>query len=339
MKIKNPAPGSCFLLELGEGTKIAYGNRTCSKKHYGIENTLPLSKLIIYNHTYVENKVYNIRFSGTDGLLNETVTSTIAITPNPCQINSVTLSNIAATRSSSTRILRSLSFTIRSQYDIKCQDASGALPAWDVYKHDGKDFVLHKKVTTTTSNLLLEPLTLPYGEYKVVLTLTLQGVKGVYLSCTGFFEVTKTPLVAKILQGSAMRRPANQPITLDGSESRDPDSNERSNTTMTYEWFCCDIPYKEINLNATALTSLACRNAACGNITQVCGNFKHAFPGSNSKSVVVPKSLFPEASSLLVKLRIQEGNREAIAFTVIQRVNKSIPSIEIRCVLFLFHFI
>ncbi|KAK3727528.1 hypothetical protein QZH41_006576 [Actinostola sp. cb2023] len=275
-----------------------------------------------------EDGVYTMRFNGTNGLLNEFATSPIAITQHPCRIINVSIDNIAVTMSAATRVLRSLSFVIRSKYSIRCDDATGAVLEWDIQRREGHDFVRHQTIATTTSYLIVQPLSLEYGAYKIKLTLTLKGVEGVFQFSSGYFEVTKTPLVAVMLQGSGIRRAENEPISLDGSKSRDPD---KANSTLQYKWFCRDIPYKDIDLAVIPLTSLACANGTCDNVTQSCGRYRSSLLGNAAKAIVLVPELLAGISTVLVQLEIQEGNRIARASTVIQRVNDTVPSLEIRC--------
>lgn len=330
MQVKNPAPKSCFLLDLGDGNRAAYGDGNCSKKYYGIEETLPIQKRMLYNNTYKSVGVFSIRFEGTDSLLNESVTSSIAITEKPCRILSVSLENVATTSESATRILKSRQFVIRSKYEIKCSSAVGAMLKWNIYKSQSGSFVSHSVVSTTTSSLVIEPRSTDYGVYKIELTLTLNGVEGILESTEGFIEVTKTPLSAMIVQGSAIRRSWDETIQLDGSESHDPDEGERNNSRLIFRWFCFDINETIDNIDETPLLSLK-QVVKSQNISRVsCGRYREHFPGNTDPSIVLKPELLSGQKTVLVELEIEEGNRQARAFTLVQRVNSTVPSLIIK---------
>ena len=57
-------------------------------------------------------------------------------------------------------------------------------------------------------------------------------------SALGFFNVTKSPLIADILGGNKVTRGKGSDITLDGSASSDPDVGTGDNSSMQFTWLC-----------------------------------------------------------------------------------------------------
>ncbi len=80
--------------------------------------------------------------------------------------------------------------------------------------------------------------TLDYGQYFVDFRTALEGHPLVISSALGFFNVTKSPLIADILGGNKVTRGIGSVITLDGMASSDPDVEPGDQSSMQFTWLC-----------------------------------------------------------------------------------------------------
>ena len=90
----------------------------------------------------------------------------------------------------------------------------------------------------TSAELTLEKRTLPYGSYRVEFTVTVQVGPDIDTKDTGYFNIVKSPLIARIAGGNQVVRGLGTVITLDGSPCRDPDVEPGNYTDMQFYWLC-----------------------------------------------------------------------------------------------------
>lgn len=84
----------------------------------------------------------------------------------------------------------------------------------------------------------LQKRKLDYGLYFVDFRAALTSQPLVISSALGFFDVTKSPLIADILGGNKVTRGKGSVITLDGTASRDPDVESGDHSSMKFTWLC-----------------------------------------------------------------------------------------------------
>ena len=100
--------------------------------------------------------------------------------------------------------------------------------------HIEKTIILDSRSTEWT----LQKRTLDYGLYVVEFRVAYASQPTVISSALGFFNVTKSKLIADILGGNKVTRGKGSPISLDGSASRDPDAESGNHSSMAFTWLC-----------------------------------------------------------------------------------------------------
>ncbi|XP_032239241.2 uncharacterized protein LOC5513821 isoform X2 [Nematostella vectensis] len=334
VNILNAPLGSCFMIDVGDGLRVAYGDKNCSVENYGISNVLPLKKAFTFNHTYSRHGIFKAILKGSGNLIKEEVTSNITITERPCNILTIGFINIAKTSVTSTRLQKSRDFTVRSSYTIKCDDANGAVLDWEVFQNNSNGVLKSMlKKSTSTSQLTIEARSLDYGIYRVSLRLTLEGVAGISDTTEGYINVVPTPLEVVIKQGSAFRRSQNDDITIDGSESRDPDKTGSMNKTLNFLWFCyLANEIAEVNITNRPVSSLI-ESVPAKNQSEEdsCARFVLSRSYVTMSSIQLSPQLIRQ-QIIMIELIVKEGNRHARTTSVMQLYNSSMPILYIRCV-------
>lgn len=77
-----------------------------------------------------------------------------------------------------------------------------------------------------------------YGLYYFKFTGTIEGQPGFTANSFGYIEVTSTTLVVNITGASQASQGHNKTLTLDGSQSYDPDVGKGDYTGLNFTWLC-----------------------------------------------------------------------------------------------------
>ena len=163
-----------------------------------------------------------------------------------CLPPDVSISNLPerSKRESPVAILRSKDFITQAIVGkAECNSSQTLLFAWYLFKYKveasgnvyiEKTILLDSRSTEWT----LQKRTLHYGLYFVEFRVAYASQPTVISSALGFFNVTKSKLVADILGGNKVTRGKGSLISLEGSASRDPDVESGNHSSMEFTWLC-----------------------------------------------------------------------------------------------------
>ncbi|KAM5135124.1 polycystin-1-like [Mantella aurantiaca] len=113
-----------------------------------------------------------------------------------------------------------------------------ALYLWQIYKGAdcSNNILTVPKLDTSKTSLSIPGHTLNIGIYCLLFTITLEGTP-LFNNATHVFQVRHSSLVAQIHGGSKRIWPVDLDLSLDGTQSYDPDLDEgQKETDMEYEW-------------------------------------------------------------------------------------------------------
>lgn len=140
-----------------------------------------------------------------------------------------------------TTIFRSRSHIFEARVDFKCA-AYKTKYQWQIFQESNctnaslkSEVNFNGHVDPTSPLLLLPKHTLDVGQYCLVFTVSFQGTPLLVQQNTTT-RVVNSPLVAVISGGSKRLWSTLYDLTLDGSESHDPDTSPGEEDTLQYEW-------------------------------------------------------------------------------------------------------
>ena len=243
------ATNACYLFDLDNGTKMVYKDNestVCEPDCSLPTNKKSFSGLqITFKHNYTFIRNYKVKLTACNIVSKIEVNEEAAILALPCRYPEVNIteSHAAKNRTSAPKYKKSESFKVSSSNKIDCEASHETSKLWEIYKISETD-VNDTKITppknlfVKDATLVVSPRTLDYGCYRVVLTLTMLSVDGVFNSATAFLCIIPSPLLPGIAGGSALAIGFGKNYTVDASPSYDPDVDPDNRDGITFEWFC-----------------------------------------------------------------------------------------------------
>lgn len=323
---------SCFVLDLGNDDGVLFGSSNCSLANTtGFEQISSfVYPLVYYNYTYTVAGTYKISWIGQSGIENASVHTTVRITELPCSTPKVSLPNIADNPLQATGIFRSVQFIIRSRYEIDCEGATGAVLQWEIFRNEtDKGLVLHARNETKTSSLIIQPNVLDYGTYCIKLKFLLTNAYGLFGAAEGYLKIVTSDLIIDMQEGSANMRMFSQPITINATGSKDPDTTDQSG--LEFSWYCYNMSDRWLEFNDTEYPLSTLQSVLKQENTLPNGCFSE--DGNltmNGSFIDLPRQNMLQNGVYLVMLVLKTGNREARKGTVVQISHGQISHFHIR---------
>ncbi|XP_071948700.1 polycystin-1-like protein 2 [Antedon mediterranea] len=180
-------------------------------------------------------------------LVNSRTSSSIAyVQLRPCQLPDIHIRDGSEVTSDLFKYKRYQNILFIPVIKLDCQGSIQTILDWKVFKISGtfsipdetNEYHLPSNIKTSLKEFYIPSFTLDYGYYIFQLTVTMvmrDGSIGVSNVDHSKLEVVETSLVAWIIGGSLIRTGWYNNITIDGSESHDPDS---AVAKFVYNWFC-----------------------------------------------------------------------------------------------------
>lgn len=170
---------------------------------------------------------------------------------------------------------------------------------------------------------------LVYGVYQVIFKATMPGDPEGLSTGEGYFNITKSPLVAEIAGGSKITRGIGNAVGLDGAPSKDPDVEPGDHSLMQFVWLCKN---QQETFPNSSLASLPVVTESSGPGIGGCFGTGIGRLDSNSITVTLATSKMIAGESYYVKLVVTKDDREADFVQEIEVVNGDPPEITIRSV-------
>ncbi|XP_069373627.1 polycystin-1 isoform X2 [Paralichthys olivaceus] len=201
---------------------------------FGDSTKALVTDLRTVNHTYYIAGKYSVMARVVNSVSHVSTQLHLEVEELQCSSPQVSLVQSQST------IYRSRPSFFEASVDVNCS-VYKTMYQWDIYR--GSDFTtlsgnkvfLRSQVDAASPLLLLQRHTLDVGQYCLVFTVTLQETP-VFVQRTTIITVVHSPLVPVIKGGSHKLWPSLSNLTLDGSESYDPDAEPGVEDTLEYHW-------------------------------------------------------------------------------------------------------
>ena len=173
----------------------------------------------------------------------------------------------------------------------------------------------------------LQKRMLDYGQYYVDVRATYSNQPSVISSALGFFTISKSQLIADIAGGNKVTRGKGNPISLDGSASRDPDVEPGNHASMHFTWLC---KKRQEHFPNGSLDSLPVINNSLGPGSGGCFGTGVGKLSSNGSIVKLDTSQMTVGEMYDVKLIVTKDNRIDDFIQEIKIVSGNPPQVTIR---------
>ena len=242
--IGQPGTDSCFLVDLGNNTRILYkgfDNVSCDNALKIANDTKVLASL---NFTillqYWKEMRYAVNLTAMNSVSNVTIRGWVIILPLPCKYPVVQIPDAGRTLETRTKYFRAEYISIKSRCTIDCLASRKTTFYWSLIKissgDDNGTILDTHNFDTTLSVLIIPRQTLPYGTFRVNLNVSMVGLPLVHTVFDSYLEIMPSPLVASIIGGSRWIQSVYDKVIIDASPSHDPDYKDKQG--IKYIWYC-----------------------------------------------------------------------------------------------------
>ena len=244
LKIKRFGTYSCFRWDLGDGTDIFYGVRSCQE--YASTNSLYLNEIpfgqpsIALSHTYPDIREYNVSVFAFNHVSNDTLYVIATVDDWPCEKPEVSFPSDYALPLT---IMRSEPLHFFANVTVNCTKTTVFKVTLEVFRQSDQHLVGHLSAFES-HRVTFSPRTFEYGRYGITYTVDLilshpiLDVDGMQTTAGFELEVIKTPLVVGIVNGAHHGSYWNRSVIINAENmTYDPDYPDDANS-LQYTWFC-----------------------------------------------------------------------------------------------------
>ncbi|XP_033098968.1 polycystic kidney disease protein 1-like 2 [Anneissia japonica] len=337
--LKHIGTGSSFTLDTGDGNLLIWD---LPVKQTEVINCLPSGLNLpfeptkyyssILHHQYLLDGKYTANATAQNFVTTRTDISTAFVQLRPCLLPEIHIRDGISDSNISIQYERSHNILFSRDIKWDCQESIGPRLTWKVFKISGafsipdptNEYHLPPSIKTSLTEIFIPSFTLEYGHYIFELTVTMvlrDGSLGISNSDNSMLEVVETPFVARILGGSLIVIGWYNNITIDGSDSYDPDS---PTPNFNYNWFCR-------LMNETFpddVISLIDKKASSG------GCFQEGLYVNSGSQLFIPAQTLEGNQTFVIRLVITEPGRKSVHTEQTIFVSPgNPPSIGIRCLM------
>ncbi|KAM3591453.1 uncharacterized protein V6R79_002157 [Siganus canaliculatus] len=240
------------------------------------------------NHTYYISGIYSVMVKVLNGVSHVSTQLIIKVEELQCS------SPQASIVQSQSTIFRSRPNVFEASVDVNCS-AYRTLYLWEIFKQStctntsskisGNKVTLRGQIGATSPIFLLPQHALNVGQYCLVFTASLQGTPLAVQQATTF-TVMHSRLVAVIKGGSQRTWSSLSDLILDGSESKDPDTEPGVEDALQYDWTF-------ITVNSTD------------------SNFMEQSNGTNSSRITIVSTWLKPNTVYIFSLTVHKAGRRA----------------------------
>lgn len=155
-----------------------------------------------------------------------------------CFVQSVNIDKLGEDESAPFTLTRLTPFTIQGSVGDSCEVANGTLLEWRITEISGIMDNSSTVVSSGKTEWKIEKRTVDVGLYRVEFRSWLASAPDVNKTAYAYIRIKPSSLVAAIAGGGYILHGYGEPITLNASESHDPDFGERNHTGMKFTWLC-----------------------------------------------------------------------------------------------------
>ena len=237
---------SCFLVDLGNNTRILYKgfqDVSCDDELKRTNNTKVLPSLnftILFQ--YLKKRIYAVNLTAMNSVSNLTKHGWVIILPLPCKFPVVRIPDAGRTLQTRTKYFRAEYISIKSRCTIECLASRETTFQWDLIAistgDDNGTILQTDGFDKTLSVLIIPPRMLPYGRLRVKLNVSMVALPLVHTVFDSYLEIMRSPLVAAVIGGNYWIQSVNKKVIIDASPSHDPDYGLEDKQGLKYIWYC-----------------------------------------------------------------------------------------------------
>lgn len=237
---------SCFLVDLGNNTRILYKgfqNVSCDNELKRTNDTKVLPSLnftILFQ--YLKKTRYAVNLTAMNSVSNVTLHGWVIILPLPCKFPVVRIPDAGRTLETRIKYFRAEYISIKSRCTIDCLASRETTFQWNLIKvssgDDNGTILETDDFDKTLSVLIIPRRTLPYGTFLVKLNVSMVGLPLVHTIFDSYLEIMPSPLVAALIGGNNWIQSVYKRVIIDASPSHDPDYGLEDKQGLKYIWYC-----------------------------------------------------------------------------------------------------
>ena len=234
---------SCFLVDLGNNTRILYrgfDGVACNYELMTTNDSRVLDPSLNFTITFLYWKTLNypVKITALNDVSRITIHGWAIIVLLPCKFPIVRIPDAGKSPHTPTKYFRASRITLKSRCTIDCLASRTTAFYWNVTKIPENDIILSDRFDDSLSVLVVPQRTLPYGKYRLLLNVSMVGLPLVYRWATAYLEIIPSPLLAEIIGGNSWIQSVYRKVILDASLSHDPDYGLSDKQGLQYFWYC-----------------------------------------------------------------------------------------------------
>lgn len=327
---------SCFLVDLGNSTRILYkgfSDVSCDDELKKTNDVRVLPSLT-FNITfeYWQKINYAVNLTALNSVSRVTIHGWVVILHLPCDFPVVRIPDAGRSFGTRRKYFRADYVTIKSRCTINCLASRETSFHWELTRiSSGADNGTTLRTDSFDKNqsvLIVPQRSLPYGTFMVRLNVSMVGLPLVHRHKNAYIEIMPSPLLAKIISGNAWSQSVYKKIVLDASHSHDPDYGSEDKHGLEYFWYC------KTTTENYEFPSVPSKNFTNSNGTDSSGCFRNGtrlLPVSTDILEIQPNVLWVN-TTYVFKFFVTKDSRMAMFFVHVSLTYEDPPTMSIRWV-------
>ena len=327
---------SCFLVDLGNSTRILYkgfSDVSCDDELKKTNDVRVLPSLN-FNITfeYWQKINYAVNLTALNSVSRVTIHGWVVILHLPCDFPVVRIPDAGRSFGTRRKYFRADYVTIKSRCTINCLASRETSFHWELTRiSSGADNGTTLRTDSFDKNqsvLIVPQRSLPYGTFMVRLNVSMIGLPLVHRHKNAYIEIMPSPLLAKIISGNAWSQSVYKKIVLDASHSHDPDYGSEDKHGLEYFWYC------KTTTENYEFPSVPSKNFTNSNGTDSSGCFRNGtrlLPASTDILEIQPNVLWVN-TTYVFKFFVTKDSRMAMFFVHVSLTYEDPPTMSIRWV-------
>ena len=327
---------SCFLVDLGNSTRILYkgfSNVSCDDELKKTNDVRVLPSLN-FNITfeYWQKINYAVNLTALNSVSRVTIHGWVVILHLPCDFPVVRIPDAGRSFGTRRKYFRADYVTIKSRCTINCLASRETSFHWELTRissgADNGTILRTDSFDKNQSVLIVPQRSLPYGTFMVRLNVSMVGLPLVHRHKNAYIEIMPSPLLAKIISGNAWSQSVYKKIVLDASHSHDPDYGSEDKRGLEYFWYC------KTTAENYEFPSVPSKNFTNSNGTDSSGCFRNGtrlLPVSTDILEIQPNVLWVN-TTYVFKFFVTKDSRMAMFFVRVSLTYEDPPTMSIRWV-------
>ena len=245
-----PGTQPCYAWDMGDGSPVyVYGEQDCGKNASSSDYfTLWDGALyLLHNHTFKSEGLFKVTVTAWNYLSSHQVSSVAVVKGINCQYPQVDIVGGGRNPRDPIGALRGQWLNFQGNVVPDCLASDKAIFNWtvervisgDTYQDNTAVPYPLDQTSTDMFQVIFPPKTFIPGSYIITLTVHMEILPALFKSDLVNIEIKPTPIVVKIVGGSARSVGYNSNVTIDAiGATYDPDVDTNDKTGFEFDWYC-----------------------------------------------------------------------------------------------------